>query len=328
MGGGGVFALYLAWRRQRSTEIGLRQKERDQDLQDRVATTTETDAAERRITELYTKSAEQLGSDKAPVRLAGLYALERLAQDNPRQRQTIVNVLCAYLRMPYKLPEEGSADYEKQVQEREVRLTAQNILRDHLRPGPDPARPVETFWLDIDLSLTGATLINLELARTRVRVARFTRATFIGNAWIDDAVFESNVWFSGAKFNGRVHATGTVFGGQAWFVETAFAGSAHFVGARFGGPTSFNDATFGSDAWFTDATLAGESGFGRVEFAAETRFTRAVFTGNAVFDGVSFNSPPLADGVRFEHGVPAEFLRGGESPPREGDRPGPPRRDR
>jgi plasmid stabilization system protein ParE len=38
------------------------------------------------------KAGEQLGSDKALVRLAGLYALERLAQDNPVQRQTVVNV--------------------------------------------------------------------------------------------------------------------------------------------------------------------------------------------------------------------------------------------
>ena len=51
--------------------------------------------------ELYTKAVEQLGSDQAPVRFSGLYALERLAQDNPAHRQAIVNVICAYLRMPF-----------------------------------------------------------------------------------------------------------------------------------------------------------------------------------------------------------------------------------
>jgi hypothetical protein len=75
---------------------------------------TITDATERRVTELYTKAADQLGSDKAPVRLAGLYALERLAQDNPSQRPTIVNVICSYLQMPYTppgaTPVEPSAD--------------------------------------------------------------------------------------------------------------------------------------------------------------------------------------------------------------------------
>ena len=97
---GGAFALLLAFRRQRSTEVS--------------AVHTITDATERRVTELYTKAADQLGNDKAPVRLAGLYALERLAQDNPSQRQTIVNVICAYLQMPYTppgtTPVEPSAD--------------------------------------------------------------------------------------------------------------------------------------------------------------------------------------------------------------------------
>jgi hypothetical protein len=108
VGSGGAAALLLAARRQRSTEIALKQKDRDQvdiarayALQKRVAEDARQDAVERRITELYTKAADQLGSDKAPVRLAGLDALERLAQDNESQRQTIVNVLCAYLRMPY-----------------------------------------------------------------------------------------------------------------------------------------------------------------------------------------------------------------------------------
>ncbi|MGH3876098.1 MAG: hypothetical protein ACRDSK_03580 [Actinophytocola sp.] len=41
------------------------------------------------------------------VGLGGLSALERLAQDSadPALRQTVVNVVCAYLRMPYTEPE-------------------------------------------------------------------------------------------------------------------------------------------------------------------------------------------------------------------------------
>jgi len=48
----------LAFRRRRHSE--------------KVAVSTEHDATERRITELYTTAAGQLGNDKAPVRLAGL----------------------------------------------------------------------------------------------------------------------------------------------------------------------------------------------------------------------------------------------------------------
>jgi hypothetical protein len=109
IGLGGMVVLWLAVRRQRSNELDLLQKYEAHQLAEGVAAHNEAvaadnrahqqlvaqearnDAAERRITELYTKAADQLGSDKAPVRLAGLYALERLAQSNPLQRQAIVN---------------------------------------------------------------------------------------------------------------------------------------------------------------------------------------------------------------------------------------------
>ena len=88
-GAGAAVGLMLAFRRQHHQEI--------------ATVLTALDATERRITELYAKAVEQLGNDKAPVRLGGLYALERLAQDNPAHRQTIVDVICAYLRMPFSV---------------------------------------------------------------------------------------------------------------------------------------------------------------------------------------------------------------------------------
>jgi uncharacterized protein YjbI with pentapeptide repeats len=51
------------------------------------------------ITERYTKAIEQLGGDKLAVRLGGIYALERLAQDSPqRDHPTVVEVLGSFVR--------------------------------------------------------------------------------------------------------------------------------------------------------------------------------------------------------------------------------------
>ncbi len=109
----GPVTLLLAVRRQWLSERDQAHREQiDQQAQahaDRVAAVNEHDAVERRITDLFAKAADQLGSDKGPVRLAGLYALERLAQDNPGHRQTIIDVICAYLRMPCTLPADSSA---------------------------------------------------------------------------------------------------------------------------------------------------------------------------------------------------------------------------
>jgi len=64
-------------------------------------TRTEQDRTYER--ELYAKAVEQLGHEKAPVRLGALYSLERLAEDKPERRQIIVDVICAYLRMPFPI---------------------------------------------------------------------------------------------------------------------------------------------------------------------------------------------------------------------------------
>src|SRR3954451_14920072 len=61
------------------------------------------------VTETFAKAVEQLGHDEAPVRLGAMYSLERLAQDNPPRRQTVVDVLCAYLRMPYTSTSRGDS---------------------------------------------------------------------------------------------------------------------------------------------------------------------------------------------------------------------------
>lgn len=62
-----------------------------------TARTVET-AQESQITDRYTKAVEQLGSAKEDVRLGGIYALQRLAADSPRDKETIRNVLAAFVR--------------------------------------------------------------------------------------------------------------------------------------------------------------------------------------------------------------------------------------
>ncbi|WP_157062748.1 hypothetical protein [Actinopolyspora mortivallis] len=101
VGTGGTAALVLAARKQRATEWGLLQQEQAQRLQEQKAAQSKHDADERRVIELYTSVAQQLASEQAPVRMVGLYALSRLGQNNPDHRQAIVNLFCAYLRMPY-----------------------------------------------------------------------------------------------------------------------------------------------------------------------------------------------------------------------------------
>ena len=52
----------------------------------------------RLITERFSKAVEQLGSDKIEVRLGGIYALERIAQDSDRDHWTIMEVLTPFIQ--------------------------------------------------------------------------------------------------------------------------------------------------------------------------------------------------------------------------------------
>ena len=309
---GAAAGLMLAFRRQHHQEIAT-------DL-------TDQDATERRITELYAKAVEQLGSDKAPVRLGGLYALERLAQDNPAHRQTIVNVICAYLRMPFSAtaltsdpepeasgdPEEGTQretasggnaaagwevlyDRGPELQERQVRLTAQRILAEHLRDDRAKDRrftdsPDPRFWPSIRLDLAGATLIDFRLENGVIADANFTAATFSGDAWFD-----------GATFTGHAAAVfrGATFGRFALFDKATFTSGAVFDEATFTEGALFSEATFTGDAVFMRATFDSDAGFDGATFNDAAAFIGVTFNGDARFDGVIFNGDAGMIGAAF-----------------------------
>ena len=246
-GTGGAFALLLATRRQWL-------QERAQAHQEDVALSTEFDATERRITELYTKAVDQLGGDSVATRLGGLYALERLAQGNPGHRQTIVDVICAYLRQKYQ------GDQEELL----VRTTAQRILGKHLtveKGGLSSEWPRRTppedprYWPDIELDLTEATLVDFEFAHCRVRTATFTLATFLGGADFSNTDFDQRAAFAGSRFrDGPAQFRGAWFGLRTVFTDTDFgAKKATFEHATFCGMADFDGAAFAGGVSLVDA---------------------------------------------------------------------------
>jgi hypothetical protein len=324
---GAVAALLLAVRRQRLSE-------HTHELALKAQAHTETDAAERRVTDLYGKAVEQLGSADAAVRLGGLYALERVAQNNPGQRQTIVNVLCAYLRMPYTPPTDtdppGTAQPAPTApstalplgssppapaggrdphQELQVRLTAQRILTTHLTL-PNDIKPQQTgtltpgpqqpFWPDIDLDLTGANLIDWDLPRGHVRTATFTGATFTGNARFGAATFTGHARFDRATFTGDTSFGTATFTGNARFDRATFTGRASFERAIFTHDARFDRVTFTGKAWFGAASFDGNAWFdSTTTFTSDTSFSAATFTGQAKFDTATFTGNARFDTATF-----------------------------
>jgi len=55
-------------------------------------------AREGQITERFTRAIDHLGSDKLDVRLGAIYALERIAQNSPADRTSVISILGAFIR--------------------------------------------------------------------------------------------------------------------------------------------------------------------------------------------------------------------------------------
>lgn len=250
-GTGGGLALWLAFRRQRSSEIADRH--------------TIQDAAERRITELYTSATEQLGSNQAAVRLAGLYALERLGRnsDDPTLRQSIIDVVCAYLRMP--LREDASSPGASRESELEVRRAGQRLIIRHINTVGVSDRDGEEvlsrdFWPDLDIDLSGASLDQFELVFCECRSLTLDRATIAGRMALD-----------GTKVREKVNCEGTSFHGQVLLAgfETMFTS---FRGATFQSGIYMEDSKPGAALSFTEAEMHKkvtfrDCGFGFVNFS-------------------------------------------------------------
>jgi hypothetical protein len=251
---------------------------RRQWLGERTQVHAETDAAERRVTELYHKAADQFGTDKDPlVRLAGLYALERLAQQHPEHRRAIVNVICAYLRIPYSsAAARNHAPSPRPRRDMQVHLAAQAIIAEHLRPTLD-RRTNPKFWSDIDLDLTGATLTDLDLGDCHIRTARFTDARFLGSTTFIGAHFAKQASFRDTRFTGQVEFRNVFFADDADFTRARFAAEGIFPATRFAAAARFPHVHFAGDARFLDAEFDGDVDFAGARFAGIAEFVNARF---------------------------------------------------
>ncbi|MDU0258349.1 hypothetical protein RVN83_36055 [Streptomyces sp. PU10] len=141
-GAGALVALVVAYRRQRVDEAGAHRE------------------ATRLHTERFSVAVDKLGSDSPAVRLGGVHALAGLADDAPDDslRQTCIDVLCAYLQLPFT-PDPGDdpahqEEHHRYLALRKVRHTILRLIGDHYR------RPKGTrrSWQGCDLDLTGVTV--------------------------------------------------------------------------------------------------------------------------------------------------------------------------
>ncbi|MFG1827539.1 pentapeptide repeat-containing protein [Microbispora bryophytorum] len=305
---GGLVALVVAYRRQKVAEAaqGLaEQAEQRAHVAELRAQRGEQREATKLHNDRFATAAGQLGHDAPAVRLAGAHALAGLADDAPTRelRQTCIDVLCAYLRMPYSPePTDEAPETERLLFTglREVRHTIIRLIGAHLREDA----PVS--WQGHDLDFTGVMFDGGDFldAMFSGGTVSFRRATFCG-ATVDfrRATFPGGtVDFRHAKFSGgTVSFDGATFsGGDIDFHRSTFSsGEINFYAATFSsGEVSFLGATFpGATVDFGYATFSG----GTVDLRRATfssggiSFFGATFSsGTVTFDSATFSGSTVS----------------------------------
>jgi uncharacterized protein YjbI with pentapeptide repeats len=265
----------------------------------------------RTLNERFATAADRLGSDKpSAVRLAGVYAMAGLADDWPKNRQTCIDVLCAYLRLPYNPdPGENAEANEKSAYQRnrEVRHTVIRVITAHLTKDKDD--PMS--WQGLNFDFTGVVFDGGDF-----RGAKFSG----GEVSFRGAGFSGGrVDFGGAEFpGGRVYFVGAGFsGGEVDFGGAGFSGGeVDFGGAKFsGGTVSFDTAEFsGGEVNFRGAKFCGGTvSFGSAEFSRGTvYFGGAEFSrGTVSFDQAGFSGGEVNFSLAMFSGGTVSFVGAG-----------------
>jgi hypothetical protein len=222
LSGGAVVALYALWLNDRRRRVE----------EDRHALEGDKVADER-----FARSVELLGNEADQVRVGALHSLVWLAGSAPRYKQTVLDVLCAYLRRPFEHPElrdepdppaaVAGSDPEAD-REREVRLTAQRLIADLLPWGED-ADP-RRYHLD----LSGARLEHFRLEGRRIGRLYARGARFHGITHLRLLEATKPVLFTDASFNGRLDLREARLDGGVSFQRTRFRGEVALDGAAVG----------------------------------------------------------------------------------------------
>ena len=271
----------------------------------------------------YTTAIEQLSSDKASIRLGGVYTLVGLVdewltdektipniEERHKEGQVIINNLCAYIRSPFLLAERAEQldkPYAKYLQKdfdgdkekfdadkrsfardkaalEEERQVRLSIIKEMHEHLHNAEKPGPWSGFDYDFSST----------------------VFFYPTNFSDSLFGASSIFSGATFTDNANFFGVAFNDYANFRGATFTDNANFSGVTFTDYADFNGTKFTDNTHFSWAKFTGYTNFSQAEFTASTHFSRATFTDNANFSGAKFTGD--ADFSQAEFTKDAIFL--------------------
>ena len=151
-------------------------------------------AQESLLNERYQKGAEMLGNEVLSVRLGGIYALQRLAEEHPEQYHVqIMRLFCAFARQPTK--DSGLESEQVQIEPGTMLGLRQDLeaiilaIKSRSKSGISLERK-EDFRLDLrGAVLPGIQFLDLDLSNSFLHHAKLPNAN-IANTNLSGAIFD------------------------------------------------------------------------------------------------------------------------------------------
>ena len=148
-------------------------------------------ARDGRVTGRYATAREQLGGEKADVRIGGIHALERVARDSPADHPAVMEMLAAFIRErsrgQWPPPDPGGQARQRSLRpDVQAALTVVGRRLTERDIGPVDLARADLTGADLggaDLGgadLTEAVLANAVLARADLPAAKLVRADLAG----------------------------------------------------------------------------------------------------------------------------------------------------
>ena len=273
--------------------------------------------AERR--ERYTKAVEQLGDEKAPVRMGGVYTLvglvdEWLEEENLseserlKEGQVIINNLCAYIRSPFtlaarydELSEDSSTSdgvYKDNQQEfytdkaelkaeADVRLGIIQEIHDRLQ-GSEENTP--GTWSDFEYDFSGSTFFYpVDLTKSYYKQpVTFGGSTYQSRAYFSNSTYQSRAYFSNSTYQSRAYFNGSTYQDRAYFNGSTYQDRAYFSNSTYQGWAHFNGSTYQDWAYFSNSTYTGLADFSNSTYQGWADFHGSTYTGSADFSNSTY----------------------------------------
>ncbi len=155
----------------------------------RVAEANLKATEEKQVTERFSKAIKLLGSEKTEIRLGGIYALERIAKDSPKDHWTIMEVLTSFIqeKSPHRgvtlgriFPDEQTNSSSQKQERRKITTEIQATLT-VIKRRDSSKEQVGQQRIELPCTnLMGADLSEADLRRADLREAFLSKANLNG----------------------------------------------------------------------------------------------------------------------------------------------------